>query len=394
MKDYEPIFVVEIDGKELPEDISDKVESFQYEDHEDKMDELQVTILDLDLTYCDHPMLQEGKEIRAKWGYVGNLSELRTCTIKEINYVFNEDGTVRIDLTGYDKAHKLTGRSARTCWNNHNIEDIVKDIGSKHNLKPVVKIPGDCSREFLSQGGKNDFEFLKGLASEMGCKTWVVNEELHFEPNEDKGSASHEFRFREDADGLLKSLTIKSNAEKGKGTGRETEVAGVDPVTKKPFQEKTTAEAEYTTVNLESGREQNETPLQAKDDEAGLIKATPSPTASQARQEAVGRVKSEGIQTVEADAETVGIPQLKAKDIIRIEGISNKFSGVWRVKSVRHSISDGGYLCSLNLVRGDSNVDRSQISKGGKIPANNDQKNAPDGTIAQTPSPTEEVNLR
>jgi phage protein D len=374
MNDYEPIYIIEIDGKELPEDISDKVESFSYEDHEDKMDELKLSIVDLDLTYCDHPMLQEGKELRVRWGYIGDLSEIRTCTIKEIGYNFSDDGTVRIDLTGYDKGHKLTGRAARTCWSNKKIEDVVKDIASKHNLTPIVKIPEDFSRESLSQGGKNDLVFLKGLASEMGCKTWVVNEELHFEPNEATGSASFVFRFREDADGLLKSISITSNAEKGKGTGRETEVAGVDPITKQPFQEKTTAAAESVTINLEDGREKNETPLQPKDDESGVIKPTPSATASQGKQEAKGSVKTASMGTVEADAETVGIPRLGAKDIIRIEGISNKFSGLWRVKSINHSISDGGYSCRLSLARSDSNAGGAQLSKGGKVPANNDQK--------------------
>jgi phage protein D len=393
MKDYEPTFMVEIDGKELPEDISDKVESFQYEDHEDKMDELKVSIVDLNLLYCDHPMLQEGKEIRVKWGYIGNLSELRTCTIKAIDYSFSDDGTVRISLTGYDKSHKLTGRAARTCWSNKNIEDIVKDIAKKHNLSPIVEIPSDASREFLSQGGKNDFVFLKGLAAEMGCKTWVVNDELHFEPNEDKGNASYEFRFREDADGMLKSFSITSNAEKGKGTGKETEVAGIDPVTKKPFQEKTNAPEEKVAVNLENDRENNETPLQPKDDEAGLVKATPSATASQAKQEASGRVKSEGMGTVEADAETIGIPGLKAKDIIRIEGISKKFSGLWRVKSVRHSITDGGYGCGLSLVRSDTNAGSAQVSKGGKTPANNDQKSAPGNSNNQSIPATAEANV-
>lgn len=383
MNVYEPAYIVEIDGKELPEDISGKVESFSYEDSEDKMDELRLSVVDLDLSYCDHPMLQEGREVRARWGYVGSLSELRVCTIKEIRYNFNDDGTVRIGLTGYDKGHKLTGRAARTCWADKKLEDIVTDIAGKHNLKPVVKIPGDFRREATSQGGENDFVFLSALAEEMGCKMWVANDELHIEPNEAKGSASFTFRFREDAEGFLKSFSIKSNAEKGKGAGLETEVAGIDPVTKKPFQEKASAEGEYVTTNLANGREENETPLQPKDDETGLAKATPSPTAAQGKQEAVGRVKSEGMGTVEASAETIGIPGLKAKDIIRVEGISNKFSGLWRVKSVRHSIDSGGYSCSLDLARSDSNAGSGQLSKGGKIPANNDQKSGA-GTSAGT----------
>ena len=378
MNAYEPMFIVELAGQNLPEDISDKVESFGYEDHEDKMDELTLTIADLDISYCDHPMLQEGKEIRARWGYAGNLSETRECTIKEISYSFGEDGAVRIDITAYDKGHKLTGRAARTCWSNKKITDIVNDIAAKHNLKPVVSIPDDFARDALSQGGKNDFVFLRELASEMGCKTWVTNEELHFEPNDAAGKATHVFRYREDGEGLLKSFSITANAEKGKGTGRETEVSGVDPVTKKPFQEKTTANKENVTVNLESGREDNETPFQPKADETGTVSPTPSVIASQAMREAKWRVQGAGMNTVEGSAELVGIPSLKAKDVISIENISEKFSGNWRVKSVRHEINDGGYACSAEVVRSDTNAGGGQRANGGKVSSNNKQSAASD----------------
>ena len=79
---YAPTFIVEIGGQELPEDISAHIETFAYEENEKQMDELSITITKGDLSYVDHPMLQEGKEVRVRWGYVGNMSDVRTCTIK------------------------------------------------------------------------------------------------------------------------------------------------------------------------------------------------------------------------------------------------------------------------------------------------------------------------
>ena len=391
MSVYEPIYIVEIDGKLLPEDISDKVESFTYEDHEDKLDELTLDIVDVDLVYVDHPMLQEGCEVKARWGYIGNLSNMRVCTIKEISYDFGTDGVPRITIIAYDKGHKLTGRAARTCWSNKKLEDVVGDIASKHNLKPVVDIPGDYDREFLSQGGKNDFEFLKGLAAEMGCKTWVENDELHFAPNRTTGNATHTFDYRRDGEGLLKSFSVTSNAEKGKGTGAETEVSGIDPIKKQPFEETYTSQEESVTMNLVSGRELNETPHQARHDETGLTKATPSHTKAEAKNEAKGRVRTEGMETIEGRATVIGIPHLMAKDTIRIEGIGQKLSGLWRAKSVRHQISDAGYECEVNAVRGDSNAGTKQLSQGGKTPANNEQKSA-EANRSMTPV-TKEVDL-
>jgi hypothetical protein len=227
---------VEIGGQELPEDISAHIERFAYEENEKQMYELSITITKGDLSYVDHPMLQEGKEIRVRWGYVGNMSDVRTCTIKEINYTFGEDRLIRMELTAYDKRHKLTGRASRQCWKDKKLSEIVQDIASKHNFTSVVEVEDDMLYEFLSEGAKNDLVFLKELAEDAGCSVWVVNNELHFKPNK-VNEPVYTFRYGEDQDGYLQSFRISSKAEQGKGTGRATEAIGIDPLKKEVIQE-------------------------------------------------------------------------------------------------------------------------------------------------------------
>ena len=233
---YAPTLIVEIGGQQLPEDISAHIENFSYEENEKQMDELTLTITKGDLSYVDNPMLQEGKEIRVRWGYVGNMSEVRTCTIKEINYTFGEDGLIRIEITAYDKRHKLTGRASRQCWKNTTLSGVVRDIAAKHNLSAVVEVDDDLLYDFLSEGAKNDLVFLKELAEDAGCSIWVVNNELHFKPNKITEPV-YTFRYREDKDGYLQSFRISSKAEQGKGTGRVTQAIGVDPMTKEVIDE-------------------------------------------------------------------------------------------------------------------------------------------------------------
>ena len=236
---YAPTFIVEIGGQELPEDISAHIESFSYEESEKQMDELNITITKGDLSYVDHPMLQEGKEIRVRWGYVGNLSDVRTCTIKEINYTFGEDGLIRMEITAYDKRHKLTGRASRQCWKDTTLSAIVQDIAAKHNLSAVVEVDDDLLYEFLSEGAKNDLVFLKELAEDAGCSIWVVNDELHFKPNR-VNQPVYTFRYASDQDGYLQSFRISSKAEQGKGTGLATEASGINPLTKEVIRESAT----------------------------------------------------------------------------------------------------------------------------------------------------------
>ena len=63
---YAPVFIIEIDGKELSEDISSHVERFSYDDDEEKMDELKLTITDTDFSFVDNAQLQE--DLRP-WAY-------------------------------------------------------------------------------------------------------------------------------------------------------------------------------------------------------------------------------------------------------------------------------------------------------------------------------------
>lgn len=172
---------------------------------------------------------------------------------------------------------------------------------------------------------------------------WVVNDELHFKPNK-VNEPVYKFRYREDKDGYLQSFKIDSKAEEGKGTGRKTEVAGIDPLTKQPIvgvATQGTKSAAASTEKKSSGtvlislddkplpekRIENETPLSTKADESGRIIPSPAPTQAQVRQSAAGKVKTAAIRSIEAEAVTIGLPYLKAKDSVTIENIGKKFSG-------------------------------------------------------------------
>lgn len=95
----------------------------------------------------------------------------------------------------------------------------------------------------------------------------------------------------------------------------------------------------------------NETPLNANPDETGAVISTPATNKTQAKNSAKGKVKTSAMTAIEAEAETIGLPYLKARETITIENIGKKFSGEWRITKVRHEISSSGYTCSLSLAK-------------------------------------------
>ena len=106
-------------------------------------------------------------------------------------------------------------------------------------------------------------------------------------------------------------------------------------------------------VSVPEKRTENETPLKSRADETGRVISSPAPTKAHARHIAKGKVRTAAMKSIEAEAVTIGLPYLKARETVQIENIGRKFSGSWRITKVRHEISSSGYTCSMTLNKND-----------------------------------------
>ena len=100
-------------------------------------------------------------------------------------------------------------------------------------------------------------------------------------------------------------------------------------------------------------RTDNETPLKPRADESGRVISSPAPNSAHARHTAKGKVSTAAMKSIEAEAVTIGLPYLKARETVQIENIGKKFSGSWRITKIRHEISNGGYTCTMTLNKND-----------------------------------------
>ena len=106
-------------------------------------------------------------------------------------------------------------------------------------------------------------------------------------------------------------------------------------------------------VSVPEKRTENETPLKPRADETGRVLSSPGPNKSHAKHVSKGKVKSASMNSIEAEAVTIGLPYLKARETIEIENIGKKFSGKWRITRIRHEISSSGYTCTMTLNKND-----------------------------------------
>lgn len=167
MEVSQPTFIIEIEGHRLAKDITHEITSFVFEDNEEELDVMEVTITNRNLQFVDDPLFQEGNEIVARFGYVDNLSPKKVAVIKEIDYDFPDGGEPTIRIKAYDKGHKLTGRQIQRVWQKPApgilYSEIAEQIAKEHGLSPIVE-PTIGRHLRVIQGNMSDAAFLKSLA--------------------------------------------------------------------------------------------------------------------------------------------------------------------------------------------------------------------------------------
>lgn len=238
---FKPTFLIQIEGQQLSLDITQEISSFVFEDNEEKLDVMELTVANRGLQFTDDPLFQEGNEIVARFGYVGNLSPVKKAVIKEIDYDFPEDGVPTIRLKAYDKGYKLSGKENQKVWQKPApgilYSEIAEEIAAANGLIPVVT-PSVGRHLRVVQSNVSDAQFLKELAAKArdregegvaGYMFYVQEDELHFHPRMLDQPPDLTLEYFTDPKGVLRSFKPSTQAQWDKGAGVETKAAGVDP---------------------------------------------------------------------------------------------------------------------------------------------------------------------
>ncbi|MHB1001982.1 MAG: phage late control D family protein [Armatimonadota bacterium] len=368
---YQSIFIIAIEGNRLSKDITHDITSFIFEDNEEELDVMDVTVTDRYLQFVDDPLFQEGNEIVARFGYVDNLSPKKVAVIKEIDYDFPETGEPTIRIKAYDKGYKLTGRQIQRIWQKPApgilYSEIAEQIAREHGLVPIVEqTVGRHLR--VAQGNMSDASFLKSLASKSrsidgnaGYVFFIQDNELHFHTRKLGSRPGMALEYFTDKEGVLRSFQPSTQSQCVKGSGTETKSIGVDPRKKHEVEHKSNdrSTSDRTILGKKTYLVDGSTGEgKFRKQESGKI--VPSYEHSESKYEqskhdpandhAESKFKDAELKQVEAIAVTIGIPTLTAKQNIEIRGVGRKFSGIYWCTSVRHIFQDG-YSCELKLRR-------------------------------------------
>lgn len=394
---YQPTFLLEIEGHRLSKDITHEITSFVFEDNEDEMDLLEISITDRYLQFVDDPLFQEGNEIIARFGYAGDLSRRKVAVIKEIDYDFPDGGEPNIQIKAYDKGHKLAGRQIQRVWQKPApgilYSEIVERIAKEHGLTPVVtKTVGRHLR--VVQGSKSDAQFLRELAERSrdqngkgvtGYVFYIQDNDLHFHPRSLQSRPALILEYFTDREGVLRSFKPSTQSQSVKGAGTETKAVGVDPRKKRPVEHRANNETTPERTSLGKNTylvDGNTGEGRFRGQESGKIVQSfersegfhEEPRQEPAQDRSESQFKAAEMRQVEATAVTIGIPTLVAKQSIEVRGVGRKFSGVYYCTSVRHIFQDG-YSCELKLKR--NALGKGAGSKSAEVKGKKNEQEAP-----------------
>ncbi len=347
IQELAPDFRIRINGSELPPEAAADVIAVQVTEDVDAASMFTIRMVNWDdtalsITWSDHDLFAEGSEVEIEMGYLDNTEKLIGAEITGLEPEFCIDNAPMLTVRGYDRRHRLSrGRYTRS-FTQVKDSDIASTIASEVGLSAEVDDTG-ITLDYVLQHNQTDLEFLRDRARRHGYEVVVEDKILRF-------------RARQHTTGEVLTLTYENDILEfhpclsTMGQVGKIAVRGWSPKDKAALVSEVAAGSESTTMGgSRSGPQAAE----------GAFKPSPMaivdrPVFSQAEADgmAQGRFDEMALAYISGDGVCVGRTDLRAGTVIDMQGLGERFSGLYYLTSVTHSYSPSrGYRTSFSVGR-------------------------------------------
>jgi len=330
-------FSVTVDGTPLPDDLEHLLVSAQVDDSLNLPDLVILRFRDPDRVVLSKSGAKIGSTLVVSATSSGSSGPepLITAEVTALEAEFDATGTFTV-IRGFDPAHRLfRGRRTET-YTQVTASDVAKKVAQRAGLTLGTIDATSTVFDHVSQGGISDWDFLNGLAREIGHEVAVKDGRFEFRsprPAQDAPAAgapgSEPLLLRQGSD-LVSFRAVVTSAEQVK----EVQVRGWDVAQKKALVG--TAPARTRSAEL-SG--QGATPADlAKVFGDPVYVATDVPYRKQAEVDAAAKALAEQIAGAFAEFEGTarGNPKIQAGAAIAVENLGAPFDGKYVVTTSRH----------------------------------------------------------
>ncbi len=371
---YAPECVVRLDGQPLPAALKGCISSVSYEDGMQGADRVEVTFANPSLRWLDHPLLSVDTPFSLSIGYAPDpLEEVFVGEITGVEPTFPAAGMPTIRVTAQDFLNRLTKGTKDRAFRidiptigNFPLPDVaVASIVSATNLlipepdplggalsvlltlASFLAFPQFAQVGVRRQESQSDFDFLTTIARDNGWEVFIDHTQSP------KGRV---LKFQFLIQQYTPSLTLKYGASLMDFTPRLTTVGDLFGVSARVWVDSLQMEFVIVVAWDYDKASFNLTVYPSLigevDDVLGpeaagkVLSIKPTGYAAAARgilTELLPRLNNR----LTGSGNTIGDPRIKASRVIRLDGLGDEFSGLYRITSATHTFDGSGYRTSF-----------------------------------------------
>jgi phage protein D len=355
---------IEIDGTPLSAELEVLLERVVVDDHLHTPDMFTITFRDAERKVVSLAKAKIGSKVKVSTPPLGGSTPevLIAGEVTALEAEYDSAGS-RAIVRGYDGSHRLHhGRETQT-YRNVKYSDIAHTVAGRHGLQPGTIDDSKTTHDHISQANLSDWEFLAGLAGEVGFEVAVSDGKLDFRKPTPSSSAPGQGDFRSSnplqlvfGQDLVEFRPRVSSAEQVK----DVKVRSWDLKNKQALIGSASAATSSAAVPA--------TPASMADKYGNrTYTLVHRPLATQSQVDAAAKAIADQIGSAATEAEGVarGNPRLKAGQAVSVSVVADDFVGSYTLTHTRHLFDSRGYRTHFTVSGGQDRSLLGLVSAGG-----------------------------
>jgi len=283
-----------------------------------------------------------GHAIEIKLGYGGRLERLFAGEITGLEPHYTANGVPSLTVRGFDRLHRLMrGRKSRTFVKQKD-SDIVSKIVQDAGLTADAT-DSRVTYEHVYQHNQTDWEFLRVRTQRIGYEILAVDKKVLFRPVANASTEALTLTFNNDLQEFRPRLTSARQVD-------EVSALGWNVMDKKMIVGTSKIGDEVSKM----GGQQSGGAIASKAFGAASEKIDFSSLTTQAEADAVARAQLNemALGLIVGEGLCYGRTDLRAGKVIKVDGLDERFSGLYYVTGTVHSFTlRNGYQTRFNFRR-------------------------------------------
>ncbi|MEU6716717.1 phage baseplate assembly protein V [Nonomuraea sp. NPDC046802] len=340
MDAFAPRAEVRIAGVTLAADVSRHLISLRYDNSLELADMFTLVLDNAGHRFTDSPLFELGKSVEIHLGYGDRLTPMMLGEIASIEPDFPESGAPTFTLRGYDRSHRLRHEMPdRPAFRFTNDSAIAAQIALEAGLIPVVD-PSPFTHTVAHRAG-TDMALLKERAAANFFDVYVWWDKLFFRfPRPQSDAPVLEWGVNLSAFHPRVANAGMAGLQVVRGYSQELaqSIVGVMSATALDLDaiiEKLGSAAVGALTGL--GRR--------------VVRGRPVTTPLDATALAKSLLQQLLEGMYEARGACMGLPDLRAGRFVAVRGVGRRFSGLYRLKRVIHTLDSGGYRTEFEVTQ-------------------------------------------